>query len=739
MVAEGASAAAVDDFAAVLDPTVQMQTTPDATGRFEPPPAGEVLEGTVRALPGKPVTCAAVEVHAPAFDAVHEGGAEETLRQLLRGRVVAPGSAVHLGRTSPVVVVSVDPRDPVLTTQTAPGAPERCWRITSDTRVVAVSAAQTPPGSQPRPVPPPAADRVIAGNDRLLRALREAILWPTLHAAEAAALGVRFPRGVLLHGPPGVGKTAAVAAVAAEAGAAVHALSAGDVFGPYAGDSEAKLRAAFRAADRDARASGRPAVLVLDEIDAMCPSRADGSLHGSRVVAQLLTLMDDGAEEETDIDDDGDDDDESNEEKTSEARRRLRRRRRRRRRTTVVATTNRPNVLDPALRRPGRFDVEVEVPLPSVEQREAILRLHARKLPLAPSVDLCAVAARAKGYSGADLAGLCREAAMAAIRRAAGTTAMHAEDEPSRAAPAMEVTAEDFVAAASKVKASVVRGVAAELPPTTWADVGGLEDVKRRLQQAVEWPLLHAAAFDRLGLAPPRGILLHGPPGCAKTTVARAAATASGATVVTLAAADVFSKYVGEGERALRAAFARARRASPAILLLDEIDGMVGSRAQGSSGGDASDVGARILSVLLTEMDGLEPAGSAVLVVATTNRPNALDAALMRPGRLDLVLYVPPPDAAGRAAALRVHARGVPLADDVDLESVAARAERFTGAELQGLVREAAMAALREDMGAAQVQQRHLDAALAAANPALTEADLVKWASFGVNRALGRT
>ena len=230
-----------------------------------------------------------------------------------------------------------------------------------------------------------------------------------------------------------------------------------------------------------------------------------------------------------------------------------------------------------------------------------------------------------------------------------------------KGAAVMEVRADDFLSAANKVRASVVRGAAVELPPTTWDDVGGLDDIKRRLQQAVEWPLKHAQSFTRLGLSPPRGILLHGPPGCAKTTMARAAATASGATVITLAAADVFSKYTGEGERTLRAAFARAHRAAPAILLLDEIDGMVGSRGSGSGASDASDVGARILSVLLTEMDGLELGAGSVLVVATTNRPAVLDAALMRPGRLDLVLYVPPPDSAGRAAALRVHARGVPL------------------------------------------------------------------------------
>ena len=504
------------------------------------------------------------------------------------------------------------------------------------------------------------------------------------------------------------------------------ALSAGDVFGPYAGDAEARLRDAFRDAERKC-AEGTPCVILLDEIDAMCPARGvDAGLSGSRVVAQLLTLMDDGGAAEGGS--------ESPNPKPA-----------------VIATTNRPNALDPALRRPGRFDVEVEISLPSAKQRLAILRLHARALPLADDVDLEVVAGNAKGYSGADLAALCREAAMASIRDAAGSAATSSANVKTHSLSAPVVAARHFSAAAGRVGASVTRGAAIEPSATTWDDVGGLDDVKKRLKQAVEWPLRHAAAFRRLGLAPPRGVLLHGPPGCAKTTLARAAATASGATVIALSAADVFSKYVGEGERALRDAFARARRAAPAILLLDEIDGMVGNRgeaaaASGSGGASGNgnagnDVAARVLSALLVEMDGLEVGGGDgggdgdaaagnVLVVATTNRPAALDAALTRPGRLDMVLYVPPPDAQGREAALRVHARGVPLAPDVDLRAVARRAERFTGAELRGVIREAALAALRQDMGASAVAAAHVDAALAATRPALAESDLARWASF---------
>ena len=718
------------DEAVILDTTTRLRSRGDAgdaavSGSREiafPGAAAARLEGRARALYHgdeicRPPACASLRVFAPGFRDT-PGGAE-SLHRLLQNRLVAAGASVRLDGAeaggASAVVVAAEP-------SAFPAA-----RVVASTEVAFAPSADGGgfPARDGAPRSRSASER-IAGAEEALRALRECVVWPALYAADAAALGSSFPRGVLLHGPPGVGKTASAMAVAREAGASVVALSAGDVFGPYAGDAEARLRDAFRDAERKC-AEGTPCVILLDEIDAMCPARGvDAGLSGSRVVAQLLTLMDDGGAAEGGS--------ESPNPKPA-----------------VIATTNRPNALDPALRRPGRFDVEVEISLPSAKQRLAILRLHARALPLADDVDLEVVAGNAKGYSGADLAALCREAAMASIRDAAGSAATSSANVKTHSLSAPVVAARHFSAAAGRVGASVTRGAAIEPSATTWDDVGGLDDVKKRLKQAVEWPLRHAAAFRRLGLAPPRGVLLHGPPGCAKTTLARAAATASGATVIALSAADVFSKYVGEGERALRDAFARARRAAPAILLLDEIDGMVGNRGSAkdaSSGGGAdentgNDVAARVLSAFLVEMDGLEVGGGdgddgdderrdgdGVLVVATTNRPNALDAALTRPGRLDLVLYVPPPDARGREAALRVHARGVPLAADVDLRAVATRTERFTGAELRGVIREAALAALREDMGAEQVTAAHVDAALRATRPALAESDLAKWASF---------
>mmetsp|Transcript_14303 Transcript_14303/g.46979 ORF Transcript_14303/g.46979 Transcript_14303/m.46979 type:complete len:358 (-) Transcript_14303:166-1239(-) len=353
--------------------------------------------------------------------------------------------------------------------------------------------------------------------------------------------------------------------------------------------------------------------------------------------------------------------------------------------------------------------------LPDLAEREAILRLHSRSLPLAPDIDFEALAAEAHGYSGADLAALCREAAMEAITAAAEKEAS-AEPQP--------VSSADFAAALRRVGSSLVRGLAAEVRVRTWEEVGGLEEVKRRLRQAVEWPLVHAGAFERLGLRAPRGVLLHGPPGCAKTTLACATAHQTNSTFIPLACADLFSMFTGEGEAILRDAFTRARAAAPSIIFLDEIDGVAANRATSDGTNSAAE---RLLSVLLTEMDGVEGAGG-VVVVGATNRPHALDAALLRPGRFDVAVFVPPPDEAGRLAALAVHTRAAALAADADLAEVARRTPLYTGAELRAVCREASLAALREDAPA--VAKAHFHAALAAVRPALDQAKLLSFQNW---------
>ncbi|GAB4813702.1 hypothetical protein N2152v2_000748 [Parachlorella kessleri] len=675
--------------------------------------------------------------------------------------------------------------------------------------------------------PGPRAEAALAGMGPVLEALREVIAWPQQYAAEGAVLGIRWPRGLLLHGPPGVGKTAAVHAVAREVGAPVHVVTAATLFGAYTGESERRLREAFAAAEKDAAAAGaaagkvgggRPVVLFLDEVDAICPRRGGGGggstgQHETRVVGQLLTLLDGaGAGRGAGAG-----------------------------HVAVVAATNRPNTLDPALRRPGRLDREVAVPVPDLAARRAILRLLTRQLPLGADVDLDRLAQQCHGYTGPDLAALCREAAMRSLAAAAeqlfaagggevggggaqaqqdglrlqhpqqvqpaqahegrgdgdgssgestagaaplnlaatssgipaatesrtaaseawtvagakgaveaaakeaavaGTAAANkqagaaagtaaAAGEGGQEAPPWEhaaVCAGDFEAALRRVGPSVARGAALDVAPVAWEDIGGLEGVKQKLRQAVEWPLQHADAFQRLGLTPPRGVLLHGPPGCSKTTLARAAATASGATFIALSGAQLYSMYVGEGEAALRDAFSRARLAAPSILFFDELDSIVGKRVEGQQA--SHDVSVRLLTTFLTEMDGLELA-TGLLVLAATNRPQAIDPALLRPGRFDLVLFVPPPDEAGRVAALKIHTRAMPLAPDVDLPALARDTPLYTGAELAGLCREAALAALREDFsGAREVAARHFEAARGAVRPSLTPELLHKYESW---------
>lgn len=602
----------------------------------------------------------------------------------------------------------------------------------------------------------------VAGSEEALQALRELIGWPSMFAEEGRVLGVSWPRGLLLHGPPGCGKTLLVQTVVKEYGASLHVLTASTVFGAFVGESERRLREVFEAAARDALEHDRVAVVFLDEVDSLCPRRDGTRQHEARVVAQLLTLLDGAATPVGALGavtaGGGGVAPAATAPSSVQAAGRARRGR-----VVVVAATNRPNAVDPALRRRGRLDREVAVAIPNAQQRTAILKLHTQGLPLAPDVNLAALAGSCHGYSGADLASLAREAAMHAFATSAAVAAklrplpgsitpagsQHASaaaaatPSPAAAAAAAAgvgleqiaaVCAADFEAAMHKVGPSVTRGAESEVAPVGWNDIGGLHDVKQRLQQAVEWPLKHADAFKRMGLSAPRGVLLHGPPGCSKTTMARAAATASRATFMALSCAQLYSMYVGEGEAVVRDAFKRACMAAPAIIFLDEIDAVAVRRSDeagsASAGSGSSEAGVRLLSTLLTEMDGLQ-AATGVLVLAATNRPAALDTALTRPGRFDVALYVPPPDEEGREAILRIHSRKMPLAADVDLAALARDTENFTGAELAGVCREAAIAALREDLhGVREVSARHFEAARAAMRPAITPESLEYYISW---------
>lgn len=675
----------------IIDPTVQLNFSESEPPHPSIPTGhGQKLVGVVRLLSTTRPLSSFTALTLMVPEHTRNPSVVKNISNLLQGRVLSSGAVFHFVREAENLVLSVVTAE--LTQDDQNGS--TCGRVTTDTHITFIDAINKDGRNNDvvntRQISRANNENVMVGACDMHSPIREAIIWPTLHAEDARALGAKFSRGVLVHGPPGVGKTSISLIAATDVGASVHALNAGDIFGPYVGDTEARMRAAFRSAQRDAK-RGRPSFIMLDEIDTLCPARVisrDSAPHGSRHVTQLLTLMDCGLSSERNYKNDKPGDSYP----------------------LVLATTNRPDVLDAALRRPGRFDIEVEIKLPCAVEREIILRQYTQLLLMGSDVCLKTIAERTQGYSGADLSALCREAAMLAISR-------RNTDKPFESITASDVSVSDgdFSEACRRMRASLIRGVDVDLNPVKWEDIGGLDDVKEQLQKTVEWPLLHADAFLRLGLSPPRGVLLYGPPGCAKTTLARAAATASGATIISLSAADVFSKYVGEGEVLLRDTFSRAQRLAPAIILLDEIDGMVGSRGSDHASNN-SEIGARILSVLLTEMDGLDQS-KAGIVLATTNRVKSVDPALMRPGRLDVKINIPKPGETARFALLRACSRNVPLDDDVDLFAIASRAKVFTGAELSNVVREAAITALRENIHAKSVAQRHLEAALVAMIP----------------------
>ena len=584
-------------------------------------------------------------------------------------------------------------------------------RITRTTRLAVVPPPSplSPLPLQPPPLQPPseAAPSPFGGAAAALAFLDEYVIAPLAAPAAARTLRVGVPSGILLHGPPGVGKTRLVQQLMTRVAAALPGartqltvVAGAELLSGAVGATEARLRHLFDAGEAFlSRSGGAPAlaVLFLDEADALAPRRAasaraggGGSPDGAspalvRALTQLLTLMDAAAARVP-------------HRPPGTA-------------FLVVAATNRPDALDPALRRPGRLERELRLHPPDEADRAAILAAYTRHLPLAPdaAAALPHLAHRTVGYVGADLAAVVREA----VSLAAGRAAAAAAAATSSTGTPLPLTAADLDTASCHVRASALRGVAASHDTTRWEDVGGMGDVVHRLRAAVEYPRRHAAAYRAMALAPPRGVLLYGPPGNSKTTLVRALACSMDAAFFVLSGADLMSPYVGEAEATVRALFARAREAVPAIIFLDEVDALVGSR--GRDGVGATDGGAAvgILASLLTELDGVASADG-VTVVAATNRKEALDPALMRPGRLELHLHVPPPDAAGRAAILAIHTRAARLEADVDLPALAAATPGWSGAALANLAREAAMEALRESLAATAVARRHFDAALAA-------------------------
>jgi len=519
--------------------------------------------------------------------------------------------------------------------------------------------------------------------------LREIVELPMRHPELFRHLGIEPPKGVLLYGPPGVGKTLLAKALANEVGAYFIAINGPEIMSKFYGESEQRLREIFEEARKNA-----PAIIFIDEIDAIAPKREEvvGEVE-KRVVAQLLTLMDGLAE---------------------------------RGRVIVIGATNRPDALDPALRRPGRFDREIEIPPPDKKARREILAVHTRSVPLDDDVNLDKIAEMTHGYTGADLAALVKEAAMNALRRfLAEKNVDLSKPIPSDLLRTLKVSMNDFIQAMNMVHPSLLREVFVEVPEVRWSDIGGLEDVKQQLREAVEWPLKYQDIFERMGIRPPKGILLYGPPGVGKTLLAKAAATESGANFIAVNGPEILSKWVGESERAIREIFRRARMVAPAIIFLDEIDSIVPARGSRVDSG----VTDRIVNQLLTEMDGIKPLRG-VVVIAATNRPDLLDPALLRPGRFDRIIKAPPPDRKARLEILKIHTRRVPLASDVDLEKLADMTNGFTGADLEALVREAVMLALREKLEAREVSMKYFLEALKIVKPSLSEDVMEKYQSI---------
>ncbi|MEM2944004.1 MAG: CDC48 family AAA ATPase [Methanomassiliicoccales archaeon] len=608
-------------------------------------------------------------------------GGEEYLNQTLEGRAVTRGDVIEInvmGRRLDLVVVSYSP--------------------TADAVIVSrnteVKISDKPVKEISHKIPKVTYED-IGGLSEEVKRVREMIELPLRHPELFERLGVEAPKGVLLHGPPGTGKTLLAKAVAGETNANFISIGGPEIMSKFYGESEERLREIFKEAEENA-----PSIIFIDEIDSIAPKRDEVTGETERrVVAQLLALMD-GLES--------------------------------RGKVVVIGATNRPNAIDPALRRPGRFDREIEIGIPNRNGRLEILQIHTRGMPLDDDVDLEKLADLTHGYVGADLAALCKEAAMHALRRVLPEIDLEMESIPVEILNKINVKKEDFFAALREMQPSSLREVLIESPNLHWDDIGDLEDAKRELREAVEWPLKYAEVFDHLNAAPPKGVLLYGPPGTGKTMLAKAVATESEANFINVKGPEFLSKWVGESEKAVRETFRKARQAAPCIIFMDEIDSIAPVRGSGFD----SHVTERVISQLLTEMDGLESLHN-VVVIAATNRPDIIDPALLRPGRFDRLVHVPAPTLEGRRKILEVHVKKKPLAEDVDLDELARRTEGYTGADLAALVNEAVMLAMREIVAKGaelnsetlkneKVQMRHFIEALNKVRP-ISRSELVKY------------
>ena len=570
-------------------------------------------------------------------------GAEGYLQEYLLGNLLSTGDIFPLtimGQRVDLVVISTKPLGPVLmedsTEVTVSEESEKAIQVAKGGDTSSISYED------------------IGGIKNEVSRLREMIELPLRHPELFKRLGVEAPKGVLLHGPPGTGKTLVAKAVAHETNANFYTIGGPEIMSKFYGESEERLREIFKKAEENA-----PAIIFIDEIDSIAPKREEVSGEVERrVVAQLLSLMDGMSS---------------------------------RGKVVVIGATNRINAIDPALRRPGRFDREIEIGVPDREGRLEILQIHTRGMPLEKDVDLGVIANMSHGFVGADIQAVAKEAGIRALRKVLPEIDLTTENIPSEILKKIVVTMDDFLSVIKEIEPSALREVFVEIPDVKWEDIGGLADVKQELQEAVEWPLKYQELFVHSDATPPKGILLYGPPGTGKTLIAKAAAHESEANFISIKGPELLSKWVGESEKGVREIFRKARQAAPCIVFFDEIDAIAPNR--GGMGSD-SHVTERVISQLLTELDGLEVLSN-VIIIAATNRPDIIDAALLRPGRFDRLLYVAPPEKESRIQIFKIHTSKKPLADDVNIETLAAHTEGYTGADIAALASAAVMLALR--------------------------------------------
>ncbi|MHA2374001.1 MAG: CDC48 family AAA ATPase [Candidatus Thorarchaeota archaeon] len=615
-------------------------------------------------------------VLAPSQSVRFQQGFDQYVKQQIMNKPMTRGDILVIASIGQGLQFSV--------TQAAPG---KHVRVTPATQVEVL----TQPAKVEDIQVPQVSYEDIGGLGKELQKIREMVELPMKSPELFERLGITPPKGVLLHGPPGTGKTLIAKAVANESGANFKIINGPEIMSKFYGESEQKLREVFEEAEKNS-----PSIIFIDELDSIAPKRADvtGEVE-RRVVAQLLALMDGLAG---------------------------------RGQVIVVGATNRVDDVDEALRRPGRFDREIEIGVPDKKGRLEILQIHTRAMPLEEGLDLEKLAAIAHGFVGADLAALAREAAMQALRRALPHIDPETGDIPADVLNDLFVTQEDFDLAVSDISPSALREVLVEKPNVSWEDLGGLHKVKSQLREAVEAPIKHPEVFEEMGIRSPKGVLLFGPPGTGKTLLAKAVATESEANFISVRGPEIFNKYVGESEKAIRDVFKKARQTAPCVLFFDEIDAIMGARGKR----DDTGVSQRIVNQFLAELDGMQTLQN-VLVIGATNRADMLDPAVLRPGRFDAIVFVPPPDRDARLEILKVHTKDMPLAKDVDIERLAEMTEGFSGADLEGLTREAAMAAVRDDWKPKPVEMQHFEDALKEVRASISPEDAQRFLAMAEN------